>query len=240
MKIELHNTSFLTVSQIGDLTSQLDVAHTQALKALDRLHKDVATRQAEIKDRWQRVQGLTGAEKMRLAGQEISTIQQTIRANSKDELDRLFKHAGGLHRQVQAQKVHYAHKAQVLGRFGMGTERRSLLEGSAAKTRPVALANMVQHAIGTNDLVLAAVVLTENDYRRESDRAFRSGEALDMLAVPEFDKAHEFFKLADVRFQAVVLAVRTWTMGKTNPIDTVALGLRKNALEADAEDGGDE
>lgn len=242
MKIDLHDTPFLTVSQIIDLTSQLDVAHAQTLKAIERLQKDVATRQAEIESRWKQLNGLSQAEKMRLAGQEIETIKQTIRANSRDELDRLFKQAGALHQKVQAQKVHYQHKAQVVGREGLGTERRANLEATAAAARPVALANLMQHAIGTGDLVLAAAVLAENDGRRDSDRPFRSSAALELLKVAEFDKASEFFKLADVRFQGVVIAVRAWTMGKKNPLDTLSLGMRVKKLEgaAQGEEDGDE
>jgi hypothetical protein len=55
----------------------------------------------------------------------------------------------------------------VLNRQGLGTAQRSALEESAERARVVGLAGLAQLAIGTGDLVLAAVVVNENDRRRD-------------------------------------------------------------------------
>ena len=42
----------LSPQQIGELASNLDAIHTRALKAIERLNQDVASRKAEITNRW--------------------------------------------------------------------------------------------------------------------------------------------------------------------------------------------
>lgn len=42
----------LSPQQIGELASNLDAIHTRALKAIERLNQDVASRKADIANRW--------------------------------------------------------------------------------------------------------------------------------------------------------------------------------------------
>lgn len=230
MKIDLTNASFLTIAQLGNLTSSLDALHQRVIKAIDRLQHDVGARKAEIANRWKRLDGISAADRQRLAEQETSKAVLEIKANSQKEVDGLMREAGRLHTQIMDQKSFYASKAMVLNRAGLGTDRRANIEQTTARARPATLAGMMQFAIGTNDLVMAAAVVLENDTRRESDRGFSSQDALALITVEEFDKAHEYLKIADVRLQGIVLAVRAWTMGRANPIDTVSLAMRNREL----------
>lgn len=231
MKIDLVNTPFLTVSQIGEHTSRLDAIHGRVLKAIERLGNDVEVRRAEIANRWKQMD-VSEADRRRFVTQENQKTRSTIRANSAYELDTLFKEAGALYYQIAEQKPYYASPAMVLNRQGLGTDKRGQLERSAEKARPVSLAGMMQFAIGTSNLVMAAALIQENDARRESERGFSSTAALKAIKVEEYDKAQTYLRMAESRFQMIVLAIRTWNSGKSNPIDFMTLTLRERGDEA--------
>lgn len=235
MKIELFPTPFLNVSQIGELASGLDLIHGRVLKVIERLQKDVETRKAEIASRWKQMD-VDDADRRRFISQENGKAIVIIRENARKELDGLLKEAGAAYHRIADQKPYYASRILVLNRQGLGTEKRAQYERTAEKARSVSLAGLMQLAIGTSDLVLAAALVQENDSRRESDRGFDTLEGLKQIKLEEYEKAQEYIRLSDVRFQAVVLAIRTWSMGKSNPLETVTLALRKRELET--ADGG--
>lgn len=231
MKIELFPTSFLNVVQLGELTSNLDLIHGRVLKAIERLQNDVATRKAEIAGRWKQM-FVDDESRRRFVAQENDKATSLIREGAKQELDRLLKEAGVPYHRITAQKPFYASRILVLNRQGLGTDKRAVYESTVEKARSVSLAGLMQLAIGTSDLVLAAALAQENDLRRDSDRGFDTVQALKLLKIEEYDKAQEYIQIAEVRFQAIVLAIRTWGMGRSNPLDTVSLAMRKREVES--------
>ncbi|PBQ14311.1 hypothetical protein CCL09_22430 [Pseudomonas congelans] len=46
-----------------------------------------------------------------------------------------------------------------------------------------------------------------------------------------FLKVQEYIKIAETRFQGVVIAIRAWNSGRKNPLSTVSLALRQGELD---------
>jgi hypothetical protein len=211
MKLELSDAKMLSPTEMSELSARLDVLHAKTLAAIDRLQKDVATQKARILRHWEGVSALGPLERQRVMTQQLSSAIAEIRQNSKDELDRILINAGASHTALVAQRPYYASKAAVLNRQGLGTDRRTKLERTAELARQVALASLAQLAIGTEDLVLAAAVVNENDRRRDSERSFSTAEFLSLMpGLDEFTKAQQYILIGENRMTALVLAIRTW------------------------------
>ena len=44
-------------------------------------------------------------------------------------------------------------------------------------------------------------------------------------------KAREYLKIGELRFQGLIVAIRTWKQGRSNPINTLSLALRSQQLD---------
>ena len=60
------------------------------------------------------------------------------------------------------------------------------------------------------------------------------------MRLDDFLKVQEYIKLGDVRLQGILVAIRTWSAGKSNPLDTVQLAMRERGIDRDLIGGGDE
>lgn len=243
MKIELTGAQMLTPPEMLEMAARLDALHQRTIKTIDRLQQEVAAQKARIASRWKSVSALGPIERQRVAAEETAAAVTSIRQNSKDELDRILREAGASHAPLVAQRPYYASRAAVLSRQGLGTERRALLEQSAERARQVGLAGLAQLAIGTGDLVLAAVVFNENDRRRQSERGFSSAEFLSLVPGPdEFEKANQYILIAENRMNAIALAIRVWQTARPAPVSALSLAMSRAAEDGDivreiAEDG---
>lgn len=229
MKITLVHTPIQNPQQIGELTSSLDSTHTKVLKVIERLNKDVAAKKAEIANRWKNFR-ISMQDRVRLSEEETSKCILEIRENSKAELDRLFKEAGETYNQIVTQKIYYDNPVKVLSRHGLGDPRRTDYILQLQHAGSAEMANIGQLAVATDNAVLAAAVLSRLDAMPTNQRPF-SAHDLALAVKTDFGKVAEYLKIAEVRFQGIVLAVRAWNAGKANPIDTVSLAMRQRTLD---------
>lgn len=239
MKIELNSTPLLTPAQIGELASSLDALHTRVLKAIERLNKDVATKKAEIANRWKSA-GIDAADKARFAQSETLAAIRQIKENSSAELDKLLKEAGPPHAQLVAQRPYYDSPVKVLSRASLGDARRTAYIQQLEHAGPAELGHMAQVAVGTKNEALAAAVLSLLDAMPTKDRPVSSQALATAMQLEDYAKVQEYVKLGDARLQGIVLAVRTWNQGKSNPLDTVTLALRERAIDRSILGGDDE
>ena len=55
----------------------------------------------------------------------------------------------------------------------------------------------------------------------------------------DFLKVQEYIKLGDARLQGILVAIRAWNAGKSNPLSTVQLAMREQDIDHDLIGGGD-
>ena len=229
----------LSPQQIGELASNLDAIHTRALKAIERLNQDVAARKADIANRWKSA-GIDAADKARFAQSETVAAVRQIKDNSKAELDKMLKEAGPAHARLIAQRQFYDSPAKVLSRAALGDARRTEYLNQLAYAGPAELGHMAQVAVATQNVPLAAAVLSLLDRMPSKDRPVGPAELAHAMRLDDFLKVGEYIKLGDARLQGILVAIRTWKHGRSNPINTVQLALRERGIDRDLIGGGDE
>lgn len=229
MKITISKTPFLTPQQVGDLASSIDSTHAKVLKAIDRLNNDVAAKKAEIANRW-KIASIDLSDRTRIIAQETLVGIRTIRENSKAELERMFKEAGTAYNELTAQKLYYDSPVKVLSRHALGDARRTDYTLQLEHAGSAEIASIGQFAVGTGNVALAAAVLSQLDAMPTNERPF-SAPQLALAVTTDFAKVNEYIKIAETRFQGVVLAIRAWTADKANPINTVSLALREREID---------
>ena len=235
----LADAPLLTPAQIGELASSLDGLHGRVLKAIERLQKDIDTRKQEIANRWKQT-GVGMVDRARFAEQETLAVVRDIKANAEKELDGYLKSAGAPHAQLIAQRQFYDSPAKVLSRAALGDERRTAYLQQLAYAGPAELGHMAQVAVSSKNVPLAAAVLSLLDRMPSKDRPVGPAELAHAMRLDEFLKVQEYIKLGDVRLQGILVAIRTWKHGRSNPINTVQLALRERGIDRDLIGGGDE
>lgn len=229
----------LSPQQIGELASNLDAIHTRAIKAIQRLQSDIDARKAEIANRWKSA-GIDAADKARFAQSETVAAVRQIKDNSAKELDKLLKDAGAPHAQLVSQREFYSSPAKVLARAALGDPKRTEYINQLAYAGPAELGHMAQVAVATQNVALAAAVLSLLDRMPSKDRPFGPVELASAMKLDDYLKVQEYIKLGDARLQGILVAIRTWNQGKSNPLNTVQLALREQAIDRDLIGGGDE
>lgn len=220
----------LTPSEIGSLASSLDSLHTRVLTALQRLQSDIDARKAEIANRWKSA-GIGMADMARFAEHETLASVRQIKANAEAELDGYLKAAGAPHAQLIAQRDFYSSPVKVLSRAALGTPQCTEYLQQLAYAGPAELAHMAQVAVATQNVPLAAAVLSLLDRMPSKDRPFGPADLAHAMKLEDYLKVQEYIKLGDARLQGILVSIRTWKQGRSNPINTVQLALREQAID---------
>lgn len=231
MKITLTDTPLLNTQQIGELASSLDALHTRVIKAIERLNKDVAAKKAEIASRWKNSSGFSSADVARFTQTETLSAIGQIKDNSRAELDGLLKQAGAPHAQLVAQRPFYDSPAKVLARAALGDQRRTEYLQQLQHAGPAELGHMAQVAVGTKNVTLASAVLSLLDKMPSKDRPVGPAELAVAMKLEDYEKVREYIKLGDARLQGILVAVRTWQSGRSNPLNTVSLAMREQEID---------
>jgi len=235
----LADVPFLTPAQIGELASSLDGLHGRVLKAIERLQKDVDARKHEIANRWKQT-GVGMADRARFAEHETLAVVRDIKANAEKELDGYLKSAGAPHAQLIAQRPFYDSPVKVLSRAALGDPKRTEYLNQLAYAGPAELGHMAQVAVSSKNVPLAAAVLSLLDRMPSKDRPVGPAELAHAMRLDEFLKVQEYIKLGDARLQGILVAIRTWKHGRSNPLDTVQLAMRERGIDRDLIGGGDD
>lgn len=239
MKIELTNTPLLSVSEIISLASSLDVIHGKTIKALERLNKDIATRTSEISSRWKNA-GLSMDDQARYSETETVAAVRQIRDNAQAELNALLKSAGAPHAQLIAQRQFFDSPVKVLARSGLGSPERSAYVTQLQGAGPAELAHFAQVAVSTKNESLAAAVLGLLDAQPTAQRPVSAQSLARAMDLEAYSKAQQALALGDARLQGIIVAVRAFNQGKSNPLSSVALALRERGIEKGILENGDD
>lgn len=237
MKV-INQTPFMTTAQIGEATSALDSTHSRVLKTIQRLQSDFDTRRAEIKGRWLKTRqaNLNGTSAVTLQGieaQELAQAFSEIKKNGAKELDQLLKQVGASHALVIGQRLYYESAVQVLSREGLGSPERTSYALQLQGSISAELGHLGQFAVGTQNKVLAAAILSRIDRLPRDQRPFSAEDLASSMQLDTFVKVGEYIKIAEARLQGTLVAIRAWSAGRSNPLSTVSLALR--AAELDSE-----
>lgn len=237
MKIELRQIPLLSPSEIGELSSNLEAIHSKTLRTIEYLNNTLQAKKLEIANRWKST-NIGDADKARLAQQETLVVVGKIKDAARDELDGFIKEAGPAYWSLMEQRAFYDNPVKVLTRAGLGTDQRTAYLHQLAHAGSVELGHLAQVAVSTRNEILAAAILSKLDSMPAKDRPVSAQQLASAMDLPGFNKVAAYMKIGENRLQGIVVAIRTWNSGRSNPINTVSLALRerqidRSVLEAD-------
>lgn len=224
---------FLSAGQLLEVASSLDAVHTRTIKAIDRLQRDVAARKQAIANRWSGTAsfGLRPGDRTRIESEEIRVAIIEIKRNAEKELDGYFQEAGAAHAKAVAQRGFYDSPVKTLNRITLGDARRTEYQNQLRSVGAAELAHLGQYAVSTGNNALAAAIVSRLDSMGTASRPFNAAALAEAMGIDEHRKAVEAIKIADARFQGVVVAIRAWKSGRSNPLNTVSLALQGRTLD---------
>lgn len=221
---------FLSGGELLEAASSLDAIHGRTLKAIERLNKDVETRKASIANRWKDVH-IGSMDKQRIQAEEVRVAILDIRRNAEKELDGYFRDAGAAHARAVSQRPFYDSAVKSLNRATLGDPRRSEYQKQLQGVGPAELAHLGQFAVSTGNNALAAAIVSRLDTMPAGSRPFGAATLAEAMPLDDYRKGAEAIKIADARFQAVVVAIRAWRSGRANPLSSVSLALQGRKLD---------
>lgn len=224
---------FLSAAELLDVASNLDAIHGRTLKVIDRLQRDVDARKQAAANRWKDVtsHGLQPSDRQRIEAEEVRVAVLTIRQNALKELDGIMAEAGAAHARAVSQRDFYDSPVKTLNRVTLGSPKRSEYMRQVEGIGPAELAHLGQFAVSTRNSELAAAIVSRLDTMEARSRPFGAVELATALGLDEHRKGSEAIKIADARLQSIVIAIRAWKAGTSNPLNTVALALRNKELD---------
>jgi hypothetical protein len=224
---------FLNGSQMVEAAATLDAVHTKTLKVIERLQKDVDARKRAIAARWQGTGsfGLQPADVQRASNAEANAAVMEIRRNAEKELDALLKEAGAAHSAAVGCRGFYDSPVKTLNRLTLGDAKRGEYMRQVESVGPAELQHLGQLAVSTGNLPLAAALVTRLDVMPASSRPFGAVALAEAMRIEEHRRGVESLRIADVRLQSILVAIRTWKAGRDNPLSTVQLALRNRELD---------
>lgn len=239
MKIALKQVPMLSAAQLIELASAADANFQQAGKVIERLQADVAEQKRRISERWKGL-SISPSDRDRLSAQELRNSVLTIQRNAELELDKLMKRGHELQLQAEAQRDMWDSPVKALARQGLGLPQRSEYHVQLRDAGPAEVAHIGQLAVSTNNLVLAAALLSRLDTLPTDRRPFSAQELAAAVGVEEHAKAVEAIRVATNRGQATINAIRAFRQGRQNPFNNLADAMRRSQENlALLEDGDD-
>lgn len=224
---------FLDASQLLSAASSLDAIHARTIKVIERLQRDVEARKTAAASRWKGAAGVVSeSDRRRLERNEVHAAILEIKRAADKELDALLKEAGAAHSAAISQREFYDSPVKTLNRLTLGDARRGEYLRQLEHVGPAELAHLGQFAVSTGNVALAAAIVSRLDAMPSGTRPFNGVQLAQAMGIDEHRKGSEAIKIADARLQAIVLAIRAWRSGTSNPFDTVQLALRERTLDA--------
>lgn len=121
----------------------------------------------------------------------------------------------------------YASPVVVLSRQGLGSPERSAYQMQVASAGPTELANLATFAIATQNRALGAALLSVLDAMPARSRPFSAQELADKLCGDETRAILASVEAVRTANQRAINANRAFLRGRTDPLATVTMALRK-------------
>ena len=226
------NLKFLNASQLVEAASMLDAIHARTLKTIDRLQADVAGRKSAAAARWAGAGDLMSPQdRQRIEANEVNGAIIEIKRAAEKDLDAILKESGAAHAPAVACREFYDSPVKTLNRVTLGDPKRSEYMRQVESVGPAELHHLGQYALSTSNLNLAAAVISRLDVMPASSRPFGAAALAEALDLDEHRKGNQAIKIADARLQGILVAIRAWKAGTSNPLSTVSLALRERELD---------
>lgn len=130
--------------------------------------------------------------------------------------------------------------AQMLGRVALGDTRRTQYQLQLEGAGPVELETAAVTAIATNDLPLAAAIVTVVDRKKRDQRPFPVSSFAERVWGEQHAEVTAKLNGVLLAYKTAVAADREFVRGKADPITNLSLQLAQRSIDEAAGSGGEE
>ncbi|MGE0420735.1 MAG: hypothetical protein AB7O88_00645 [Reyranellaceae bacterium] len=218
---------FLNLRELTEASVAVVRIHGRVAKAIARLNAEVAAKRDEISNRWKRLEGVTPADRQRMAERETAAAVSTIRENCEKELIGLMREVVEAERRVTAQEFFYDSPVKLLARLELGTAARSNYLAQLQAAGPVEVAHLGQYAASIKEKALGAAVLSVLDAMPTTERPFTAVSLAESIVGGDFKQAREAIRVARNRTQEAVIAIRSFRAARNSPLASVRMAVSR-------------
>ena len=172
--------------------------------------------------------------KRRLA-QQVSNFRMTLVQSSEAERADMLRQLNTLAEDAAHFAALHATPVQYLGRFALGDSRRLGIQQTLEQAGPVELENAARLAIMSNDLRMAAAIVTVVDRRGRDRRPFNPMDFAARVVGVEHAEIAAKLTAIQVAAQGAFAAEREFIRGKPDPLTNVSLALTRRGLAKPAD-----
>lgn len=169
--------------------------------------------------------------------QRIMKFHRTIVASSEVDREPLLSVLAGYAKEAAFLETLCASPTQILGRVGLGDAKRTQYQTQLDGAGPVELETAALTAVATNDLVLAAAIVTVLDRRPVDRRPFSANDLAARLFGAEYKKVSTQLAGIQIALKTAIAVNREFVRGKADPLTNLSNQLAARAI-AEARDEG--
>lgn len=228
--------AYRSTQQIGELNSKLQMTVEQILGYIGTAQNRHAALKQEIANRWKNMNGVSPADRQRLAQNETASAARDIIKVASVQLDASLKSANALYNEIRGTRPFYPTKLQFLMNSTLSSDDRVRYTAMLVAAGPHELAGYAALAIGRGDTNLAAATAQANDALPNKERRFSTTEIVSRIKIAAWDSLQAAYTQTETRFQQAIIAVRTFKAARPSPVDAVRLAMMEGKVGL-AEDG---
>jgi len=164
--------------------------------------------------------------------QRVLDFRLTLVQSSEPERADMLRQLKAFAEEAEQLAAIHASPVQFLGRMSLGESRRLNIQQTLAEAGPVELEAAARQAIMTNDLPMAAAVVTVVDRRVKDRRPFSAADfAARVVGITHADIMRKLGAV-ELAFKSAFAAEREFVRGKPDPLTNVSLALARRDLGA--------
>jgi len=229
------NLSVDYIQTLSKQTSEVATAFAGKIASLQQTFADARARYARDADQ---IVSDSGPNNRTVAKQfakqqmarQISRHHTNLVQSSEKDRERLLQVLAGYASEAAFLATLCASPAQILGRVGLGDVKRTQYQIQLEGAGPVELETTARTAIVTNDLVLAAAIVTVIDRRPTDRRPFSANDFAARLFGAEYKQVSTQLASIQLAFKTATAANREFVRGKADPLMNLSNHLAARAI----------
>ncbi|UTV81830.1 hypothetical protein MQE22_04165 [Acidithiobacillus sp. YTS05] len=180
------------------------------------------------------------AASRRSAANKAANMYRQLLASSAEERAAMLTGLKTYADEAAALSSLYASPVSMLGRIALGDPKRTQYQLQLEGAGPVELETTARAAIMTNDLVLAAAIVTVVDRRPKERRPFSVAALAERMLGDVWGRMHAKLEGVQLAYRSAAEANREFERAKASPLSKIALALSRQAIAEAAGDDDEE
>jgi len=235
VKIALPETAPADPQALAALRELAVSIYARAKSVRDAFQSELKRVSDEVTNRYKSLDGVSAADKHRMASAETSARTTEARKREQDAMNKLLRELAPVKAKYDFSRPYYQSRLAYLDRVTLASERRATCAANLAHAGPVALHNAAVRAMQAADADLAAAVVSRLDGMSAKDRPFGASDVAERVQVPGYEQAIKALNETGAAIDGTILLTRVARDAGYSPIAKIAAALRTGAFPVAAD-----